>query len=82
MAAVVESMKEVRLTPSILQTTLSRNIELVYVTNVVELRCMLAAVEAPRFNVGVEVVEGKGNVPLLVVYGLVELHRSTSYWSK
>jgi len=91
LSAVVKSIEEVdedeerqqrktTLTiPTLLQVTQSRNIKFIYVSNVVELRGILAAFrgeEKPLSNSKEDKKE-----ELLVVYGLVELHRNTSSWS-
>jgi len=85
LSTVVESLKETSLTSSLLQTTLSRNINIIYVTNVVGLRCLLTSIESEdqssRSLTRLE-IKDKPKKSFLVAYGLVELHRNTSYWSQ
>lgn len=65
------------LIPTLRQVAGSRRIKLVFIPTVSHLRAYLAVFPKDEFGQGGKETE----MPLLVVYGLVELHRDTSEWS-
>ncbi|TVY45991.1 hypothetical protein LOCC1_G003027 [Lachnellula occidentalis] len=64
------------LVPTLHQIATSRHVKLVFIPTVSHLRAYMAVF--PKEDHG---QEGEKKTPLLVVYGLVELHRDTSEWS-
>jgi hypothetical protein len=69
------------LVPTLHQVATSRHIKLVFIPTVSHLRAYLA-VFPKEDHAQIRNGEEKGEkTPLLVVYGLVELHRDTSEWS-
>lgn len=75
------------LIPTLHQVATSRSVNLVFIPTVSHLRAYLAAFPAPTDNqhdgrLPEQKFDKQGNkVPLLIVYGLIELHRDSSEWS-
>jgi hypothetical protein len=79
-----QSEKHPLLIPTLRQVAASRYINLVFIDTVTHLRAYLAAFPPPETEN--EPLEQKfdrprGDEPLLLVYGLLALHRDTSEWS-
>jgi hypothetical protein len=71
------------LIPTLHQIVTSKHVKLVFIPTVSHFRAYLAAFPPPTSDPPPEQVFDKPGkkVPLLLVYGLVELHRDTSEWS-
>ncbi|TVY55232.1 hypothetical protein LSUE1_G009604, partial [Lachnellula suecica] len=72
------------LIPTLQQIATSRSMKLVFIPTVSHLRAYLAVFTSPEGKEKRQYKEGqeKGKkAPLLVAYGLVELHKDTSEWS-
>ena len=72
------------LIPTLQQVATSRSIDLAFIPTVTHLRAYSAAFPGPETKAGhvKQEWEKKGkNIPLLVIYGVVGLHKDTSEWS-